>query len=181
VLEEGGKTSIHDLIKRNSLHLFKCPTTKSRQLSKTKDLKDDVSLLLCVSDSGLGCTIKRYCMSIFMYMDDIILVAPSVSALQRLLHVCENQLKWLDTDRRLQVVNLSRINTSHRHPRSNFVTEAHWGLSGSVKPGAACFVCASCKCGGSVLIFKHEENTDVCLKQHERTMPQCHSSVEHRM
>ena len=41
-------------------------------------------IVICVSDSGLGCTIKRYCMSIFIYMDDIILVAPSVSALQRL-------------------------------------------------------------------------------------------------
>ena len=44
VLEEGGKTSIHDPIRRNSLRLFKCPTTKARQSSKTKDLKDDVSL-----------------------------------------------------------------------------------------------------------------------------------------
>ena len=30
------------------------------------------------------------------YADDIILLAPSVSALQRLLHVCEHQLNWLD-------------------------------------------------------------------------------------
>jgi len=50
----------------------------------------------CVSDSGLGCTIKRYCMSIFMYAADIILLAPSVSALQRLLYVCEDQLNSLD-------------------------------------------------------------------------------------
>ena len=28
-----------------------------------------------VSDSGLGCTIKRYCMSIFMYADDMILLS----------------------------------------------------------------------------------------------------------
>jgi len=27
----------------------------------------------CISDSGLGCTAKRYCTSIFMYADDIIL------------------------------------------------------------------------------------------------------------
>ena len=50
----------------------------------------------CVSDCGLGCSIKRYCMSIFIYADDITLLAPSVSALQRLLHVCETELKWLD-------------------------------------------------------------------------------------
>jgi len=50
----------------------------------------------CVSDCGLGCSIKRYFMSIFMYADDIILLAPTVSALQRLLHACETELKWLD-------------------------------------------------------------------------------------
>ena len=44
VLEKDGKASIHDPISRNSLRLFKCPTTKTRQLSKTKDLKDDVTL-----------------------------------------------------------------------------------------------------------------------------------------
>jgi len=37
-----------------------------------------------VSDCGLGCVIERYCMSIFMYADDIILLA-HVFALQRLL------------------------------------------------------------------------------------------------
>ena len=35
-------------------------------------------------------------MSISMYADNIILLAPPVSALQRLLHVCETELKWLD-------------------------------------------------------------------------------------
>ena len=49
-----------------------------------------------VSDSGLACTIKRYCMTIFMYADDIILLAPSGSALRRLLHVCEDRLNWLN-------------------------------------------------------------------------------------
>ena len=32
----------------------------------------------------------------FMYADDIILLAPSVSALQRFLCVCETELQWLD-------------------------------------------------------------------------------------
>ena len=44
VLEKNGKASIHDPIRRNSLRLFKCPETKSRQLSTTKELKNDVAL-----------------------------------------------------------------------------------------------------------------------------------------
>ena len=36
------------------------------------------------------------CMSILLYADDILLVAPSVTALQRLLLLCEQELMWLD-------------------------------------------------------------------------------------
>jgi len=35
------------------------------------------------------------CVSILQYADDILL-APSVSALQLLLSVCEKEIKWLD-------------------------------------------------------------------------------------
>jgi len=36
------------------------------------------------------------CMSILLYADDILLVAPSITALQRLLFLCEQELTWLD-------------------------------------------------------------------------------------
>jgi len=35
-------------------------------------------------------------MSILLYADDILLVLPSVTALQRLLLLCEQELMWLD-------------------------------------------------------------------------------------
>ena len=33
-----------------------------------------------------------------MYADDIVLLAPSISSLQDLLHVCKAELAWLDLD-----------------------------------------------------------------------------------
>jgi len=36
-----------------------------------------------------GCYIKWYCVSILMYADDILLLAPSVSSLQNLLGICD--------------------------------------------------------------------------------------------
>ena len=41
--------------------------------------------------------------SILMYADDIILLAPSVSALQHLLDVCESELQYLDVYQRQQI------------------------------------------------------------------------------
>jgi len=35
-------------------------------------------------------------MLIALFADDILLLAPSVSELQRLLCICESELKWLD-------------------------------------------------------------------------------------
>ena len=33
---------------------------------------------------------------VFIYADDIILLAPSITELERLLHACERELEWLD-------------------------------------------------------------------------------------
>jgi len=49
-----------------------------------------------------------------MYADDIILLAPSVSASQRLLHVCENQLDWLDMSINVNKSACIRIGPRHR-------------------------------------------------------------------
>ena len=45
---------------------------------------------------GIGCYIRNECFSILLYADDIILLAPSVTALEQLLHICETELDWLD-------------------------------------------------------------------------------------
>lgn len=49
-----------------------------------------------VRASGTGCYVKFICVSVILYADDILLIAPSVTALQQLLYVCEAELAWLD-------------------------------------------------------------------------------------
>jgi len=54
------------------------------------------SLVDKVRLTGVGCYISHVCVSIFLYADDILLIAPSVSALQILLSACEDELRTLD-------------------------------------------------------------------------------------
>jgi len=54
------------------------------------------SIVKKVIDSKNGCYIMGICMSILLYADDILLVEPSVTALQRLLLLCEQELMWFD-------------------------------------------------------------------------------------
>jgi len=49
-----------------------------------------------VAASNVGCHIKWFSINILIYADDILLLAPSISALQELIHVCQNELEWLD-------------------------------------------------------------------------------------
>ena len=56
-------------------------------------INDIVSL---VENKRIGCCYRSACVSIIMYADDILLLAPSLVALQELLHVCENSLRELD-------------------------------------------------------------------------------------
>ena len=49
-----------------------------------------------VQASGIGCYVKFICFNIILYADDILLLAPSVTALQQLLHICETELACLD-------------------------------------------------------------------------------------
>ena len=50
---------------------------------------------------GLGCNTIPTCTSIFLYADDIMLISPSVSMLQTMLHLWESEL--LDLDMSLNV------------------------------------------------------------------------------
>ena len=49
-----------------------------------------------IESIGIGCYLGSVCFSIFLYADDMLLLAPSISALQKLLTVCENELRDLD-------------------------------------------------------------------------------------
>ena len=49
-----------------------------------------------VDKADIGCRVGSICTAIFMYADDIILLAPSVCALQSLVKLCENEINLLD-------------------------------------------------------------------------------------
>ena len=49
-----------------------------------------------IYNSGLGCNLSFICTSVFLYADDILLLSPSVHALQAMLLICEQELLSLD-------------------------------------------------------------------------------------
>ena len=49
-----------------------------------------------VKSSNVGCYISTTCCCIFLYAEDLLLIAPSVSGLQILLNACEEELSALD-------------------------------------------------------------------------------------
>ena len=49
-----------------------------------------------VKATGVGCYLFSECVSIFLYADDILLIAPSVTALQTLVTACDNELTHID-------------------------------------------------------------------------------------
>ena len=46
--------------------------------------------------SGLGCNLSFICTSVSLYADSILLLTPSVHALQAMLLICEQELLFLD-------------------------------------------------------------------------------------
>jgi hypothetical protein len=54
------------------------------------------TLVVKVRDSLIGCHLSLTCTSIFLYADDILLIAPSLHALQILIKICETELNWLN-------------------------------------------------------------------------------------
>jgi len=44
-----------------------------------------------IKRANLGCYFSLFCTCIILYADDIVLLAPTVSGLQQLLHVCEKR------------------------------------------------------------------------------------------
>jgi len=49
-----------------------------------------------VAATRVGCYVKWACASTLMHAVDILLLAPTVSALQHLLNVCQSELQYLD-------------------------------------------------------------------------------------
>jgi hypothetical protein len=54
------------------------------------------NIICTVKDTNVGCCISSVFCSIFLYADDILLVALTVTALQLILNACETELNYLD-------------------------------------------------------------------------------------
>ena len=80
------------------------------------------SVFTRIQSYPFGCTVKWYCMSIFLYADDIVLLAPSISAIQDLLHACEIELAWLDMSLDASKTTSMRIGPRYKHKCSELTT-----------------------------------------------------------
>jgi len=57
-----------------------------------------------------------------MYADDIVLSAPSISALQDLLHICGAKLAWSDMSTNASKSMMMRIGRRHKHKCCQLIT-----------------------------------------------------------
>jgi len=64
----------------------------------------------------IRCNLKWFCLSIILYADNPLLLAPTVSSLQQLLFICESELAWLDLS-----INVSKSSCIRVGPRYNKV------------------------------------------------------------
>ena len=75
-----------------------------------------------VRNDNVGCIIRQVCASILLYADDIVLIAPSISALQKLVQICEDELCCLDMQINAKKSNCIRIGPRCRNSCVNIVT-----------------------------------------------------------
>ena len=80
------------------------------------------SVVQRVHASGVGCYVKFIYVSIILYADGILLLAPSVTALQQLLHVCETELACLDMAVNVGKSACMRIGSRHNVKCMNIST-----------------------------------------------------------
>jgi hypothetical protein len=67
------------------------------------------------SHYNLGCYFKGFCVSLLLYADDIIIIAPTVMALQKLFNIVEAELTQLDMK-----INANKSHCIRIGPRHNF-------------------------------------------------------------
>ena len=65
-------------------------------------------------------------MSVLLYADDILLIAPSVSSVKKLLHICEQELALLDMAINAKKSACVRIGSRFRHHCSTVSREIRW-------------------------------------------------------
>ena len=65
-----------------------------------------ITIVLCNSKL-INCINNQTC--IILYADDILLIAPTITSLENLLHACKTELKWLDMSINAKKSNCIRI------------------------------------------------------------------------
>ena len=60
-------------------------------------------VIIKVISCEIGCHLGFACVNIILYVDDILLLAPSISSLQSLLYICESELDSID-----MIINASK-------------------------------------------------------------------------
>jgi exonuclease III len=90
---------------------------------------DDV--IKTVSNSNYCCNIRFTCVSIFMYADDLIIMSPSVTMLQKLFTLVENELMALD-----MLINPAKSSCIRFGPRHDAICEEIITHEGSKIPWA---------------------------------------------
>jgi len=81
---------------------------------------DDIIYFL--QASGLGCCYRGTPICVIMYADDILLIAPSVTALQEMLIICEQQLSLLEMQLNAKKSVCIRIGPRYEHVCSPLIT-----------------------------------------------------------
>jgi len=66
-----------------------------------------------IKSQRIGCMLRSFCLSIILYADDMLLLAPSVEALQQLVLICECELKELDLSINIKKSFCVRIGSRH--------------------------------------------------------------------
>ena len=77
-----------------------------------------------VRSTNVGCTVNGACLSILLYANDIILLAPTVMALQQLVMACEDELSWLDMHINVNKTFCIRIGPKYRVDPAKIVTRS---------------------------------------------------------
>jgi len=125
-----------------SVTLFVCLSVRlSLRDTLSVESEEDVVALQCVCRTPSkrpaiwhGCEIvispkhvrNITCVRILVYADDIILLSPSVSALQHLLDACESELHYLDISINVNKSVCTRVGSRHAQPCRNLFTEVYF-------------------------------------------------------
>ena len=64
------------------------------------------------------------CTGIFLYADDLFLIAPSVHTLQIMLNVCETELSWLDTRINMNIYVCMRFGQRFHMKCANLISDS---------------------------------------------------------